>query len=121
MKHRAVILLSCPVIAACTGQGGYEPRVENGDTERGRIALAELECGVCHAIPEIPGARGNVGPPLREFSRNVYIAGKYPNVPDVLIQFVRDAPSLAPETAMPAIGMSDAQARDIAAYLYSLR
>jgi hypothetical protein len=41
-------------------------------------------------------------------------------VPEVLVRFVRDAPSLAPDTAMPAIDMTDQQASDIAAYLYTL-
>jgi cytochrome c len=105
---------------ACTHRVGYAPEVRGGDAERGRQTIAALECGACHAIPGVPGAWGHVGPPLAEYGANVYIAGKHPNVPDVLVRFVRDAPSLAPDTAMPAIEMSEAQARDIAAYLYSL-
>jgi mono/diheme cytochrome c family protein len=105
----------------CTNSDGYQPTIEGGDPKRGRVAVAELECGACHIIPGVPGAVGRVGPPLNEYARNVYIAGNYPNVPSILIQFVRDAPSLAPQTAMPAIEMSEAQSRDIAAFLYSLQ
>ena len=118
---RACSVFVCAVFSACTSHEGYEPEVRGGDAERGRRALATLECGACHVIPGVPGAHSRVGPPLVEFSRNVYIAGKHPNVPEVLLQFVRDAPSLAPDTAMPAIEMTDQQALDIAAYLYSLK
>lgn len=48
------------------------------------------------------------------------IAGRFPNQPDVLVRWIRDAPSLSPETAMPATSLSDAEAVDVAAYLYSL-
>jgi cytochrome c1 len=118
--RRAASSIVCLTLAACTHDGGYEPQVAGGDAERGRAALAALECGACHVIPGVPGAHSHVGPPLAEFRRNVYIAGKQPNVPEVLVRFVRDAPALAPDTAMPAIDMSDQQARDIAAYLYTL-
>lgn len=108
-------------LAACAQHEGVDLEVDGGDAARGRETLAALECGACHDIPGVPGAHSHVGPPLAAFSRNVYIAGKHPNVPRVLIQFVRDAPSLAPDTAMPAIAMTEQQARDIAAYLYSLK
>jgi cytochrome c1 len=114
-------LLTFALLAACARERGYEPIVQGGDEKRGKTALGELECGVCHVIPGVSGANGQVGPPLTAYSRHVYIAGKFPNTPDVLVRWVRDAPTLAPETAMPAIEMSEAQARDIASYLYSLQ
>lgn len=119
MSRRALMALSAISFAACTS-GGYEPHLAEGDAKRGQQAIAKLECGVCHVIPGVPGARGHVGPPLAAYRRHVYVAGKHPNVPEVLIQFVRNAPSLAPDTAMPPIDMSDVEARDIVAYLYSL-
>ncbi len=112
--------IAAVLLLGCTHESGYEPNVPGGNAERGRRAIAALECGVCHEIPGVPGAWGHVGPPLVAYRGNVYIAGKQPNRPDVLMRFVRDAPSLAPDTAMPAIAMSETQARDIAAYLYSL-
>lgn len=120
MSSRAALSIVCLASAACTQYEPYEPEVAGGDAERGREALALLECGACHVIPGVSGAHSHVGPPLAEFRRNVYIAGKHPNMPEVLVRFVRDAPSLAPDTAMPAIEMTDQQARDIAAYLYTL-
>lgn len=108
-------------LAACGAPfSELEPSRGGGDAQRGRAALAELECGACHVIPGVRGPRSHVGPPLAGFARSVYIAGRFPNTPDRLARWVRDAPALAPETAMPAVAMSEAQARDIAAYLLTL-
>jgi cytochrome c len=92
-----------------------------GDPKAGRAALERYQCGACHAIPGIAGAHGRVGPPLAEYRQRVYIAGKFPKEPALLAKWIQDAPSLAPQTAMPSVGVTDADARDIAAYLYQLR
>jgi len=115
--------LSCVVAAgvvlcACARSEREKLIVPGGDAERGRAALVELECGACHRIPGIPAARGTVGPPLDGFRERVYIAGRHPNVPDHLVAWIRGAPSLDPGTAMPDLDVSEAEARDIAAYLY---
>lgn len=41
-----------------------------------------------------------------------------PNTPDQLLNWLRAPQSLKPGDAMPDLGLSDADARDIAAYLY---
>jgi cytochrome c551/c552 len=107
-------------LCACGERSDFVPRVEGGNAERGKIVLARYECGVCHRIPGVPGAVGQVGPPLDAFALHPHLAGKFPNQPDLLVQWIRDAPSLAPKTAMPAIDMSVEDARDMAAYLYEL-
>jgi cytochrome c2 len=91
-----------------------------GDPERGRREIARLQCGACHDIPGVRGARGNVGPPLEGFARRVYLAGKWPNDPRHLESWLRDPPAMAPLTAMPALVSDPGTARDIAAYLYTL-
>jgi cytochrome c2 len=95
-------------------------RVAGGDPERGRAALARYGCGSCHAIPGIPGAEGAVGPPLTDFALRGYIAGVVPNWPGYLVRWVMDPPAIAPQTAMPNVGVDEQEARDIAAYLYTL-
>jgi cytochrome c len=115
-------LFAAPMLlSACAEEPLLDLRVTGGDVERGRAALKRYECGVCHVIPDVPGARGQVGPPLSSFARHVYIAGKFPNAPEVLVRWIPDAPSMAPDTGMPAIAMSERDARDMAAYLYSLK
>lgn len=107
------------LLSACTKPEGYTPVVD-GDPERGRAALREYECNACHVIPGVAGPQSLVGPSLDAFARRVYVAGKFPNTPDYLVPWIIDAPSMAPQTAMPAMSMQESQARDIAAYLYSL-
>jgi cytochrome c len=115
-----VLLVATLASCACADDPSYDPKVPQGDPQRGRLALAAFECGVCHVIPGVTGAHGMVGPPLDSMRSNVYIAGKFPNTPDVLVRFIVDAPALAPETAMPNVGVAELQARDMAAYLYSV-
>ena len=95
---------------------------EAGDTaERGRRLLEQYQCGSCHRIPDVPGARGGVGPPLDHFGMRSYIAGHLPNRPETLARWIADPAALVPGTLMPDMGVSDADARDMAAYLHSLK
>jgi cytochrome c1 len=115
-----IVALAASPLIACVVEHDYVPRVHAGDADRGEAALASLECGACHVIPGIAGARGQTGPSLAAYSRRSYVAGKFPNEPETLVRFILDPPALAPLTAMPAVEMSDQDARDIAAYLYEL-
>jgi cytochrome c1 len=74
----------------------------------------------CHTIPGIAGARGQVGPPLDRFAQRVYVADVVPNTPANLVAWIRNPPAIDPLTAMPASGLGEAAARDVAAYLYTL-
>lgn len=117
----AVILGATLYLIACNGERVPHVTVAGGNADRGRLAVESYGCGACHVIPGVPGARGLTGPPLNSFARHVYIAGELPNEPELLVRWIRDPPSLAPQTAMPNLGVSEATARDIAAYLYELR
>ena len=44
-----------------------------------------------------------------------------PNTPQNLIRWIQNPPAVDPLTAMPNVGVTQADARDIAAYLYTLR
>lgn len=109
-------LSACNQANAPVGQ-----RIVHGDSENGRAIIAAVACGVCHSIPGITGANGIVGPPLVDFARRQFIAGVLPNRPDILTRWVREAPSMIPATGMPSMPIDEQQARDIAAYLYTLR
>jgi mono/diheme cytochrome c family protein len=97
-------------------------RVDEGDPARGLSLIADgsYGCAACHAIPGIRFPKGNVGPPLDGMAGRSLIAGHLPNKPGVLVAFLQDPPALAPQTGMPNVGLSIGQARDIAAYLYTL-
>jgi cytochrome c len=90
-----------------------------GDPKRG-LALTKINgCPGCHEIPGVRGAEGTVGPPLTSISRRVYI-GVLLNTPEHMIQWLRDPPSIDPKTPMPNVGLSENEARDVAAFLYTL-
>lgn len=89
--------------------------------ERGQRLLAQYQCGSCHAIPDVPGSRGKVGPPLARFGLRSYIAGEIPNRPDTLARWIEEPAALVPGTLMPDMGASEADARDMAAYLSALQ
>ncbi|HET9464744.1 MAG TPA: hypothetical protein VFO71_04360 [Gemmatimonadales bacterium] len=112
----------CVTVQGCSSPGGdIETVVVGGDAERGRVALDGFGCGACHLIPGVTGARGMVGPPLAQFALRSYIAGQLPNQPDNLLRWLQDPPAIEPGTAMPDLGVTPAVARDMAAYLYTLR
>jgi cytochrome c len=92
-----------------------------GDPDEGRATLAKRPCGGCHQIPGVRGARGKVGPPLAGFAGRAYIGGRPANTPENLVAWIRDPHTFDPESAMPPMGIGEAEARDIAAYLYTLQ
>jgi cytochrome c1 len=91
-----------------------------GDAGRGKLTIVRSGCGSCHEIPGVPDAHGLTGPSLAHFARRTMVAGMLPNTPDNLARWVRDPQGVIPNNAMPNAGLSEAQARDVAAYLYSL-
>jgi cytochrome c2 len=89
-----------------------------GNPEAGKAAIAKYGCGSCHVIPGVERARGLVGPPLTDFAWRAYIAGRAYNTPENLEAWIRAPDSVEPGTAMPTLGVSQEDARNIAAYLY---
>ena len=108
----------CVLLAAC---GPRHPPALGGDPENGRLLLRQFGCGACHDIPGVATARGKVGPPLKGVARRVYLAGALPNTPENMAAFIRAPQRADPRTAMPDLGVTQAHARDMVAYLYTLR
>ncbi len=88
---------------------------------RGQRLIAQYQCGACHVIPDVPAARGRIGPTLLRWGGRSYIAGRLPNRADTLARWIADPQALVPGTPMPDMGVSEGDARAIAAYLMSLR
>jgi cytochrome c len=95
--------------------------VPGGNPRNGKAEIIAQGCGYCHVIPGIAQGHGTVGPPLTQFALRSFIAGQVANNPESLVQWIMAPQSIEPGTAMPNQGVSYAQARDIAAYLYTLR
>jgi mono/diheme cytochrome c family protein len=90
-----------------------------GDLARAPAAIRRYGCAGCHTIPGIPGGDGQVGGPLADIKHRVYVGGVVPNSPDTLVRWIVSPQTFSPRSAMPATGISEAEARDVAAYLYS--
>ena len=108
-------------LAACADKSGSPRPLAGADAERGRRVAERMACAACHMIPGVDWPEGRAGGSLAGFARRPMIAGRFPNQPDILVQWLRNAPSLAPATGMPAIPLTSGEARDVAAYLYTLQ
>lgn len=114
---RVIAIGICIALAGC----GAETPVSGGDAERGRLLLRQFGCGTCHRIAGVADAQGNVGPPLDGVSRRVYLGGVLPNSPINMVRWIRAPRAFDPLTMMPNLGVSEEHARDMVAYLHTLR
>lgn len=118
----ALVLCGTLALGACDDRGARDAAAATGgDPERGAVLIRSHGCEACHVIPGIAGARGVVGPPLDGFASRTYIAGRVPNTPHDLIRWLEDPRAIDEHTAMPDVGLTTAEARDVAAYLLTLR
>jgi cytochrome c len=92
-----------------------------GDAARGAELLNRYGCGGCHEIPGIVDATGLVGPPLTKMGRRTIIAGVLHNSPETMRAWIMDPQRFVPGNAMPNLNVSRQNARDMTAYLYTLR
>jgi len=114
----ALLLCVATSLTACREPASVVP---GGSVGRGKATITALGCGSCHMISGIAGARGLVGPPLTGVGGRSIIAGELANTPENLEHWIENPQSVEPNTDMPNLGVTPAQARDIAAYLYTLR
>lgn len=113
------LIVCCACLAACDDAGGADGG-HIGDAGNGARLIMEAGCGACHQVPGIARATGLVGPPLDHMARREFIAGLLRNTPPNMVAWLRDPQRISPGNAMPDTGLSEAEARDIAAYLYTL-
>jgi len=109
------------VLGGCRAHDEERPGAGVGDPAAGAVLIREQGCHLCHTIPGIRGARGQVGPQLGGLARQTYIAGVLPNTPDNLALWVRTPQAVSPGSAMPDSDLTEDEARHVAAYLYTLR
>ena len=127
MTHKLLLLLACATTLTFSGCAeGERNRADaaamtGGDPARGEQVIDRIGCASCHTIPGIRNADALVGPPLTQMARRSYIGGVMKNTPDNMIRWLSDPPGVDPMTAMPNLHLSDADARDVASYLYTLR
>ena len=125
--RRCVTMLWVAVMALAFVACGEDEAIKHaaeltgGDPARGPAKMQYYGCGACHTIPGVDGADALVGPELTHFASRVYVAGVLPNSPDNVVRWIRNPKQVDGLTAMPNLNVSEADARDIAGYLYTLK
>jgi cytochrome c1 len=122
-RLKCAAVLAAVLIAGC-GRSAREraaTAVTGGDPQTGTSAIGRYGCGSCHTIPGITGANALVGPQLAGIRLRTYIAGDLPNNTENLMHWVQHPLSVHPNSAMPELGVTTDDARNIAAFLYSLK
>lgn len=114
------------LVVSHIGCGGSSEHISaqfivGGDAEHGRQRLRDYGCISCHTISSVTGADGLVGPSLDRIGSRTYIGGVLHNTPANMIRWIQNPPEVDPLTAMPQLGVTESDARDIAAFLYTLR
>lgn len=127
MKRMAVALLLLLAVA-CNRDEAAKPMAKPveappiGNAERGKALTAQYGCNVCHAVPGIGGPQGTLGPSLAGVaSRPTISFGTVQNTPENLAKYIQDPATMNPQSSMPPIGLTDVDAKDIAAYVLTLK
>jgi cytochrome c2 len=117
----AAVVAGALALAGCQQDGASRrSTVAIGNPALGRELLSSYGCGSCHTIPGVKGADALVGPPLTSFAKRSYVAGQLSNTPENLARWIQEPQQVEPGTAMPDLGVSAEEARNIAAYLLQL-
>ncbi|MFL5767077.1 MAG: c-type cytochrome [Actinomycetota bacterium] len=121
-RRTAWALTVCILGAMATQAACNESSTTSGaaDAALGPELIRSYGCQTCHTIPGVAGADATVGPPLTAFGDRRYIAGEVSNTGPNLIRWIMDPQSIEPKTVMPDAGVTERDARNIAAYLETL-
>jgi cytochrome c len=91
-----------------------------GNPDSGRGLFGASGCGGCHTLYGLPGATGVAGPNLTNVTLRPTLAGEtLPMSPASLTAWLLDPAALKPGTLMPRLGLSQQEAADLTAFLYS--
>jgi cytochrome c2 len=113
MLGLVVLLSGCEKDRAAVPPGG-----RGGNRYVGRDLLLRYGCVACHRIRGMPEAEGQSGPALERIAYRSYVGGLLPNTPENMVRWIMHPRAVSPGTAMPELGVSEQEARDMAAYLY---
>jgi cytochrome c2 len=120
-------VLAIPLVLGCQSSAASpavpsEPLSAAATT--GKQLFVSRGCGACHRAPNVPEAGGTIGPNLRgvgDPQHHPKIAGVLDNTPDNMVRWLMNPPAVKPGTTMPSIGLGEDDARNLAAFLETLK
>ena len=91
-----------------------------GDAAKGKELFDSVGCRACHVYEKDSAARRSEGSKERDYAPNLYnIADKAK--PEWIYSWVKNPKALWPETKMPDLRLSDAEAANVTAFLLTLK
>jgi cytochrome c2 len=93
-------------------------QMTGGDPDKAQNALKQYGCTACHDVPGVKSPGGLAGPSLSSIAQRLYVGGAVENTPDNLVRWIVNPKAFTARTAMPVTGISESEARNVAAYLY---
>jgi len=94
-------------------------RMTGGEPEKAQAAIKQYGCAACHDIPGLKWPGGLAAPSLSGVAQRLYLGGAVENTPDNLVRWIVNPKEFSSKTAMPVTGITEAEARNVAAYLYA--
>jgi mono/diheme cytochrome c family protein len=102
---------------ACEGRrDDHPPPIADG-----AVVMRQYACHACHVIQGVVGPDIHVGPKLERWPTRASIAGGLPNTPANLVRFIRAPQSHVAGSLMPDLGVTEADARVMADFLFAQR
>ena len=108
---------------------GQTPGTSGGDTqgtaEKGKELYASKGCGACHAVKNVAGAVGTIGPALdgigNTTTRPNIAGGALKNTPENMAKWLANPASVKPGTTMPNLNLSQTDTNNLVAFLSTLK
>jgi cytochrome c len=126
MKRVSLLLLVLTTMACNRGETAKTAAAPApppiGNAARGQQLAGQYGCNVCHIVPGVDGPQGALGPSLQGVgSRPSISLGMVPNTPENMVRFIQNPAAMNPQSSMPPMGMPENDAKDLAAYLLTLK
>ncbi|HEY0243909.1 MAG TPA: c-type cytochrome [Gemmatimonadaceae bacterium] len=130
MRTIVIATLALGLLARCSAEkpagpatpaGATAAPVATGDADAGKKLIDQYSCISCHKIPGFEGPQGSMGPSLEAFASRKAIAGGIPNEPKTVTAYLQNPQAVDPQNRMPPLGITEPEARDITAYLLTLK
>lgn len=110
------LVFACVVLMFSCSRSSEDSRL--GSVDNGKRLIFSYGCASCHEVEGLAEQKSFVGPPLTDWEKRKYIAGSLVNKPENLIEWILRPQDFEPGTAMPDLGVSKEQAKDMAAFLF---